>query len=117
MRGKADRVVARKVSDRAAPRTFFVKMRTAITFFSDILIDRAIVRFTAELLHRGIGAKSRQMPIRTASAALSVSVDRAAKLVRGKLSIGIARQKFDQRLAPVGLIGLFGHSFWSSFTI
>ena len=111
MRGKAYRVVTFQMSDRTASSAFFVEVRTAIAPFSNILIDGTIVRLTAKLLHRGIGAKRGQMTVGTAPSALAVAVDRTAKLVGCKLSVGVARQKFDQCLAPAHLVGLFRHIF------
>ncbi len=109
MRGKAYRVVTFQMSDRTAPCAFFVEVRTAIAPFSNILIDGTIVRLTAEFAHGGIGAECGQVTVGTAPSALSLTVDRTAKLVGCELSVGVARQKFDQCLAPAHLVGLFGH--------
>ena len=111
MLGKIGTCKAIEVADASANGAFLVKVILAVTFRSNILIQRTASLSTVELAQNIYAAKLSQMAVKTALARRSLGIDLGIKLLYCKLAVGIASEKADERFPTRCLISLFSHLF------
>ena len=111
MCGKFDRVIAIEMQKFSACQAFFVKMTSAVAMLAHILVDVAVAFVIAEFAYDLLLAKTGQMAVNTAFSLLGTAVDSQAKLLGGKLLIGVAGEVGDQLLPASRVINTFFQCF------
>ena len=97
----------------AASGAFFMEMPTAIAMRADVLIDVGVTVIASEFAHGLFLTKLRQAAIDAAFSTACVSVDCDAKLLRGKLTVGMRGKVSDQLVLAFCTVGFLFH--WVSF--
>lgn len=93
----------------SATDAFFVKMLVAVAFFAYVLKDVAVVFGVAEFSNRLFFAEIRKLAIDAAFSAFCVSVESQAKLVRGKLFVGMGGEEIRQCRLSRGVVVFLLH--------
>jgi hypothetical protein len=97
-------ISAMEMLDPSASDALGVKMLPAITACPNVLVNAAFPLLIAEHAQHVPLAKLAKTAIKTASSALGVSVERHAKLLYRKLSVGIPFKKLHEPLTPICVI-------------
>jgi len=114
MLGEGLGALAVKMTDPAASQALFMKMVAAVAIFAYILVDVAATVLTVKFSYYIVLTERGEIAVDTALSVRGPSVNRLAKLLGCKLTVGILRQKVDQLALSVGMIGLFLH-IWYHF--
>ena len=77
------------VAELAATEALFVKMAAAIATLANVLVDVSVGGVVSEFLQNAVIAKRRDMAVDTAFSALGGACQSMAKLVGGKLAVGM----------------------------